>query len=448
MHIEEKRQSGDIPGAVVYHCSEVVENKMYILLGMKERGRNHTQVHIYDMITGRWEEVISKGKPPSPRCLACSCVVGTKIYVFGGYQVHTNSPHTVFNGMFVFDTETLEWDHLEASGLSPDPRAASSMIEYENQLYIFGGSQGKQVFFGDLYSFDLDTHAWNAVETYGDVRPQRLCCHTGKRIGDVMYVFGGLTSNEVYEKQKPSNSLWALNLASRRWKKVNMKGSIPGARCCHSMIAMEPSLVVAGGGDLMSKMDYDNNVYIFNTRSEKWSKLTGFFGNTMPKCVGLSISYSAKDREFVLFGGKNANGELLDGLYSMPVENDKNVTNNINELGATPLFAGRPSLMRGMSLKNMKLNPYDLKISPSKESRGRSRSLRKDHPVSPGATQATKQPEVEIPQKSQIGELISLSPSGFAPAPTSRRSLDVGPSSPKNPHYGGNNNQRAIHNYM
>ncbi|KAL0483217.1 GalOx Ketch [Acrasis kona] len=439
MRIDERKQGGEQPGPIVYHCCETVDNKMYILLGMNERGKNSTQVRVFDMITGKWKHIYPMGKPPSPRCLACSCTVGTKIYIFGGYQVHSNSPHTVFNGMFVFDTETQQWDHLEASGLSPDPRAAASMIEFEGKLYIFGGSQGKQVFFGDLYSFSLETRQWTAVETFGELRPQRLCCHTSRRMGNDMYVFGGLTSNEQYENQKPNNTLWALNLNTKRWREVQSKGSLPAPRCNHAMIAMEPSLIVAGGGDLMTKSDYDHHVYLFNTETEKWIKLTGFFGNNLPKCVGLSVAYNPKDRELLLFGGKNSTGELLDGLFSMPIHNDKNITSNVNELGATPVFAGKPSMMRGMSVKNVKVNPFKLVRSNSAEFHN-NLQVRVHTPVSPGANDAEQQQQQQepvevgdaIPNRTQYAELISLSPSGFAPPRQSRRSLDVGPSSPKN----------------
>lgn len=59
--------------------------------------KNHTDVHLYNMETGKWSQVKVTGKSPSARCLSCCCAVGNKIYVFGGYQVQKNSPHI---GMF------------------------------------------------------------------------------------------------------------------------------------------------------------------------------------------------------------------------------------------------------------------------------------------------------------------------------------------------------------
>ncbi len=77
------------------------------------------------MVTKKWTEIENPGgKGPSSRALASHCVIGSKIYVFGGYsQASPASNHTVYNGMYVFDTETLTWAHIETNGLCPDPRA-------------------------------------------------------------------------------------------------------------------------------------------------------------------------------------------------------------------------------------------------------------------------------------------------------------------------------------
>ena len=94
MHVQELKQVGTAPGPLVYHCATTVDNKLYIFLGMKPLGKNHNDVHIFDMETLRWKCVKSTGKPPSPRCLSTCVTVGKKVYVFGGYQVHSDGPHT------------------------------------------------------------------------------------------------------------------------------------------------------------------------------------------------------------------------------------------------------------------------------------------------------------------------------------------------------------------
>lgn len=321
MHLTEVKQLGEYPGPLVYHCSASIGHLVYVLLGMKPNGKNHTDVHIYNIETGRWTRVKSTGKVPSPRCLSTCCAVGHQIYVFGGYQVHTDGPHTVFNGMYVYDTLEQQWHHLECSGESPDPRAASCMVHYRNQLWIFGGSQGKQVFFGDLFRFDIDRRQWSMQETFGARdRPARLCCHTGVLVQNRLYVFGGLTASESYKDQHVIGELYSVDLDMFTWRHEIQTGYVPHARCCHVSFAVHHMIFVASGGDLLSRSRYDQHVYVCNTaQSNKWTKLTSYFGNYMPKAVGMICGYDTEHHRLVFFGGKNQDNEMLSGVFELPL---------------------------------------------------------------------------------------------------------------------------------
>lgn len=279
------------------------------------------------MTKEKWEMIRSVGKSPSPRCLSSCCAVGNKIYVFGGYQVHTDGPHTVFNGMYIFDTDEQKWEHLECSGLSPDPRAATCMVHYKDHLWIFGGSQGKQIFFGDLFKFDLKKNEWTSQETFGSRdKPQRLCCHSGVLVSNRLYIFGGLTADEDYKSQRVSNDLYSIDLDMFTWRKELQSGSIPHARCCHSSIAIQNLIFVAGGGDLLSRSKYDNHVYMCNTaQGNKWTRLTSYFGNYMPKAVGLISAYDEVHHKILFFGGKGQDGEMLSGLYELPLNKNTEI---------------------------------------------------------------------------------------------------------------------------
>jgi N-acetylneuraminic acid mutarotase len=95
---------------------------MYVLAGLRSNKMHENTVFILDLNTYCWKEVEPKGKPPSPRCLASAVAVHHKIYMFGGYQIAKQGTHKCFNGMYVYDTETDTWDHLQTTGQSPDPR--------------------------------------------------------------------------------------------------------------------------------------------------------------------------------------------------------------------------------------------------------------------------------------------------------------------------------------
>lgn len=251
--------------------------------------------------------------------------------MFGGYQVHTDGPHTVFNGMYVFDTEAERWDHLECTGVSPDPRAACCMVYYNDFLWIFGGSQGKQIFFGDLFRFDIKKREWSCQETFGARdKPERLCCHSGVLVHNRLYLFGGLTAGNSYKDQHVINEMYSVDLDMFTWRKEIQSGSTPHARCCHVSYAIHDLIFVAGGGDLLSRTKYDQHVYVCNTaQGNKWTKLTSYFGNYMPKAVGMVCGYDSEHHRLFFFGGKNQENEMLSGVYELPLNKNADIMNEL-----------------------------------------------------------------------------------------------------------------------
>ena len=74
-------------------------------------------------------------------------------------------------------------------------------------LCSFGGTD-KGHHFNDTWSFDILTRKWTELQCTGYV-PTPRGCHTATLVNDVMYVFGGCTTN-----QTTLDDLIALQLSS------------------------------------------------------------------------------------------------------------------------------------------------------------------------------------------------------------------------------------------
>lgn len=85
------------------------------------------------------------------------------------------------------------------------------MVLYQGKLYVYGGSQGRHIFYGDLFEYTIETKTWKKVETTGAF-PKRRTCHTANVIGDRMYVFGGITSDFEFKDQKVVNDLICFDM--------------------------------------------------------------------------------------------------------------------------------------------------------------------------------------------------------------------------------------------
>lgn len=148
-----------------------------------------------------------------------SAVIGSNIYVFGGYAIHENV-HKCFNGMFKLDTLKMEWTHLTTSGDAPEPRSGATMVVHDYLLYIYGGCQGKRVIFSDVFTFNPDTLEWKQIKT-SEIKPIARCCHTSSVMGGKMYIFGGMIKDPKTNNIISSNELWSLNLGKFQFNETN-----------------------------------------------------------------------------------------------------------------------------------------------------------------------------------------------------------------------------------
>ena len=113
------------------------------------------------------------------------------IYLFGGQEDWRNSedekwedPKINFNNrLFRLDLKKGSWKEVNFKRLSgsnvvnmPSPRSQSFSFIRNEQLYVYGGYDGLNIF-SDLYKLDLSTLEWCLIETNNLVGPREF---TGK----------------------------------------------------------------------------------------------------------------------------------------------------------------------------------------------------------------------------------------------------------------------------
>ncbi|KAJ4458165.1 hypothetical protein PAPYR_6122 [Paratrimastix pyriformis] len=111
-----------------------------------------------------WKQrVVTTGAvTPQPRDFGCCCVAGGVLYVFGGMAERSRR---CLGDLFALDLATLRWEELPpAAGLPPTPRFDAAMgAAGSDDLYVFGGCDDRDMFFGDLYRFHVPRRVWMPV---------------------------------------------------------------------------------------------------------------------------------------------------------------------------------------------------------------------------------------------------------------------------------------------
>ena len=158
-----------------------------------------------------------------------------------------------FNDLLAFDLNALQnsgnqWEFLvrnsdEAgpqAGPAPPARTNHTIISYNDQLYLFGGTNGQQ-WFNDVWTFDPRTNIWTQQDCIGYIPAPREG-HAAALVNDVMYIFGGRT-----EEGTDLGDLAAFRISSKRWYTFQNMGPSPSPRSGHSMTAYGKQVVVLAG---------------------------------------------------------------------------------------------------------------------------------------------------------------------------------------------------------
>ena len=136
------------------HAAVAVANKLHMWggeAGSKEKSREEAdKIEVFDIFKELWEQKPTHGTPPPRLCNTAYTVVGSSLFVFGGWD--GVSRH---NTIFKLDLHSFQWEQVQVSS-GPQKKSGCAMVSYgDNQLVIFAGWTGS-VDTDELHVFDLD----------------------------------------------------------------------------------------------------------------------------------------------------------------------------------------------------------------------------------------------------------------------------------------------------
>ncbi|GAB6022105.1 kelch domain-containing protein 3 [Chamberlinius hualienensis] len=203
-------------------------------------GRNDikacNRVFCFDTTVREWTVVVVSGRPPGARDGHSTCIIGDKLYIFGGYEEDLNQ---FSQETFALNLTTFTWINLKVRGIPPRRRDFHSASAIGQFMFIFGGRSGRtnmfvtpddEIYCNQLACFDTTTNTWSEVSTNG-MKPVGRRSHSAFVYNEQMYIFGGFNGllNAHY------NDIHKFNPITRQWSYIKIKGRLPVARrrqCC------------------------------------------------------------------------------------------------------------------------------------------------------------------------------------------------------------------------
>lgn len=209
---------------------------------MEETDVLDDNLYLLNTNTLKWTIPQPVGPRPSGRYGHTISTIGSTLYVFGGQY-----DDYFFDDLVSYDLSTLQssnskWVSIKPTSPSPPPRTNHTMITFEEKLYLFGGTDGK-LWYSDTWCYDPRSNTWTQIDCAGYI-PSPCEGHSATIVGDIMYVFGGRSS-----EGKDLGSLSALKIPSRKWFSFQNMGPGPSPRSGHSMTAFAGHKILIMGGE-------------------------------------------------------------------------------------------------------------------------------------------------------------------------------------------------------
>ncbi|KAL7026501.1 hypothetical protein ACKWTF_005046 [Chironomus riparius] len=134
--------------SAVFHYDKKENVKFLIVFGGMNTNRLG-DLWFLDLNQFVWMQILVSGIPPAPRSLHSASLIGTKMYIFGGWvdrkplKSAFDPPSVRFettNSLSYLDLDDLKWVHCDYNDENrPKNRAGHSAVTVGNRIYMWGG---------------------------------------------------------------------------------------------------------------------------------------------------------------------------------------------------------------------------------------------------------------------------------------------------------------------
>ncbi len=272
--------------------SEKVGDKLYILGGWLPGILVAEQVEIYDTLNDTWVY----GTPmPIPVTHMGSAVVGSDIWIIGGFTGDDANPGPAVTAVQIYNTITDTWS---AGPDLPNAIASGASTTNGNKIHYFGGLLAdRQTDTGDHYVLDLANIEAGWVTATPLPNPRNH--HSAESVNGVVYAIGGQFGHDT--STQDTKLLHGYDPATDQWTKLS---DLPEERS-----HFEPGTSVHNGDILIvggrKGSSFFNEITQYDPQLNVWTELC-----VLPENLMAPVAHPFGDRLIVSSGGVNGTSNL------------------------------------------------------------------------------------------------------------------------------------------
>ncbi|KYR02159.1 hypothetical protein DLAC_00963 [Tieghemostelium lacteum] len=225
----------------------------------------------------------------------------------------------------------VNWKIISTSN-PPSPRFDCTVVNYKDQLYLYGGSDGTSTpqGFSSFLKLDLKDYSWQS--THCEHRTRVL--HTAVVYQDCMYIYGGGWYEDeragfFYQTQKVFKSLNELicyNFERKEWSKVESDAGTyqPEARDGHCSVVVDNQMYIIGGSQTLTNLSnkktpvssiFFQSIDIFDFSTRTWKQAPSpRFGRL---CSAVAYKHLDGSQYIYVLGGYDSASKGTSDLWQM-----------------------------------------------------------------------------------------------------------------------------------
>ena len=265
------------------------DETMYVVGGHNDSGPQN-DVWSYQPSSQIWEIVDneeSDQQSPFPRFEFDGCMIGSYIYLFGGFQ-SDGTDVSILNDLWAFDLEYQSWNLVSDESSAPE-RSGHVVVAIDDGRFIVHGGTCLGVR-ADLWVHSTLTGHWDEIISTNVPCARSMHSAVYCKESQTLAIFGGITHTTGDNDSPPEylNDLWVMRLGDDandwQWSMIEYQGIAPSPRDLPALVTVDGNILLFGGfgfveTDEMTDSDVDHGEIIEDEDDE--DQLLVMNGSTM-----------------------------------------------------------------------------------------------------------------------------------------------------------------------
>ncbi|GBF89617.1 hypothetical protein Rsub_02335 [Raphidocelis subcapitata] len=273
---------------------------------------------------GGWKLVqFAEGPVPGPRIASQAVLVGSNVWLIGGWDPSQQGPSAFLDDVWKLDTADWSWSKvdLEGSELFGGGISRFQAEAVGNNIYIHTHRCSDHILLLDTAAPRPALRRLAVTPDPEAGAPSARGLHSLTRVCDGLLLFGGAPQSGPMV-----GDLWRLDLASLSWRRLTPAGPQPHVRCSHIAAAVGPSKLLVVGGAFYGAsggLEMLGDAFAYDVAKNEWEAVQPAAGGALPSprnaAVGAALRGGSGMLELLIHGGWRAFVESYSDTFILTI---------------------------------------------------------------------------------------------------------------------------------